>query len=68
MINMLLIMHHIVLCTSCIALFNCGHLLHIRINQAEQVQLVFGGPQASCGEDTNLALIKASPSASNHLP
>jgi hypothetical protein len=73
---MLLIVHHITLCTSCIALFNCGHLLHIRVdhvtpktkNQAEQVQLVFGGPQASCAEDTNLALIKASPGASNHLP
>jgi hypothetical protein len=46
MINMLLIMHHIALYTSCIALFNCGHLLHIRVDhvelktkkQAEQVQ------------------------------
>jgi hypothetical protein len=42
-------MHHIVLYTLCIALFNCGHLLHIRVdhretkmeNQAEQVQWVF---------------------------
>jgi hypothetical protein len=60
---MLLIMHHIVLCTPCIALFNCGHLLHIRVdhvepkteNQAEQVQWVFRDPQASSCEDTNIA-------------
>jgi hypothetical protein len=43
---MLLIMDHIVLYTPCIALFNYGHLLHIRRDhvkpmtedQAEQVQ------------------------------
>jgi hypothetical protein len=35
--------------------------------QAEQVQRVFGGLQASSGEDTNLAWIKASPSACNHI-
>jgi hypothetical protein len=45
---MLLITHHITLCTPCIALLNCGHLLHIRVDhaeselkfQAEQVQRV----------------------------
>jgi hypothetical protein len=45
MINILLIMHHIALCTPCIALFNYVHLLHIQVdhvelkteNQAEQV-------------------------------
>jgi hypothetical protein len=59
-----MIMHHIALCTPCIALFNCGHLLYIRVDhvepesefQAEQVRWVFGGPQASSGEDTNLTL------------
>jgi hypothetical protein len=63
-----LIMHHIALCTPCIALFNCGHLLHIRINhaelesefQAEQVRWVFGGPQVLSGEDANILVIKAS--------
>jgi hypothetical protein len=56
-------MHHIVLYTPCIALFNCGHLLHIRVdhgetkieNQAEQVQWVFGDPQALSCEDTNIS-------------
>jgi hypothetical protein len=50
---MLLIMHHIVLCTTCITLLNYGNLLHIQVDyakpkmevQAEQeVQLVFEGP------------------------
>jgi hypothetical protein len=56
-------MHHIVLYTPCIALFNCGHLLHIQVdhgetkieNQVEQVQWVFGDPQASSCEDTNIS-------------
>jgi hypothetical protein len=73
---MLLFMHHITLCTSCIVLFNCGHVLHIRVDhvesesefQAEQVQWVFGGPQASSCEDTNIVVIKASPGASHHHP
>jgi hypothetical protein len=47
-------MHHIALCILCIALFNCGHLLHIQVDhtelkseiQAEQVQKEYGGPQA----------------------
>jgi hypothetical protein len=59
---MLLIMDHIVLYTPCIALFNYGHLLHIRRDhvkprtedQAEQVQWVFGDLQASSYEDTNI--------------
>jgi hypothetical protein len=62
-------MHHIALCTPCIALFNCDHLLLIRVdhvepkteNQAEQVQWVFEGPQASSGEDTNLELNQGKP-------
>jgi hypothetical protein len=63
MINILLIMHHIALYTPCILLFNYGHLLHIQVdhvelktkNQAEQVQWVFGDPQASSYEDTDIA-------------
>jgi hypothetical protein len=59
---MLLIMHHIVLCTPCILLFNFGHLLQIRVdhvelkteNQAEQIQWVFGDSQASSCEDTEI--------------
>jgi hypothetical protein len=49
---MLLIMHHIELCTPCIALVNCGHILHMRVDhaelkteiQAKQVQEEYGGP------------------------
>jgi hypothetical protein len=60
---MLLIMHHIILCTPYITLFNCGHVLHIRVdhvetkteNQAEQVQWMFRDPQASSCEDTDIA-------------
>jgi hypothetical protein len=70
---MLLILHHIIVCTPCIVVFNCGHLLHIRVdhvepkteNQAEQVQWVFRGPQSSSGEDTNLALDQGKPRCIN---
>jgi hypothetical protein len=59
---MLMIMHHIALCTPCIALLNGGHLLHMRIDnaepksefQVEQVQWAFGGPQASSCEEANI--------------
>jgi hypothetical protein len=69
-------MDHIALCTSCIALVNCGHLLHMRVDhtepklefQAEQARWVFRGPQASSSEDANIAVSKASPGASNHHP
>jgi hypothetical protein len=61
--KVLLIMHHIVLFTPCIALFNCVHLLHIQVdhgetkteNQVEQVQWMFGDPQASSCVVTNIA-------------
>jgi hypothetical protein len=33
--------------------------------QAEQVQGVFGGPEASSCEDANIVVIKVSPGASN---
>jgi hypothetical protein len=36
--------------------------------QAEQVQWVFVGPQASCCQDTNIVVIKASPDAFNQCP
>jgi hypothetical protein len=59
---MLLIMHHITLCTQCIALVNYGHLLHMRVDhvepesefQAEQVQWTFGGPQAPSVMEANI--------------
>jgi hypothetical protein len=49
MVKILLSMHRIVLCTPCITLFNCDHLLHIRVdhvepkteNQVKQVQWMF---------------------------
>jgi hypothetical protein len=33
---MLIFMYHIALCTPCILLFNCDHLLHMRVDHAEQ--------------------------------
>jgi hypothetical protein len=36
--------------------------------QAEQVQWVFGGPQASTWEDDNIIVIKSSPDAFNQCP
>jgi hypothetical protein len=76
MVKVLIIMHHIALCTPCIAYFAVAHLLHIRVdhvepktkNQAEQVQWVFGDSQASSGEDANIIVIKASSGAYNHAP
>jgi hypothetical protein len=57
-----MIMHHIVLCTPYIALFNCGHPLHIWVDhvepkmkkQVEQVQWVLEDPQVSSCEDTKI--------------
>jgi hypothetical protein len=62
MVKMLKIMHHIALCTPYNALVNCGPLLHIRVDhvesesefQADQIQWVFRGSQASCCEDANI--------------
>jgi hypothetical protein len=67
--KMLMIMHHIALCTPYIALVIGGHLLHMRVDhaepesefQAERVQWAFRGSQASCGDDTNLALDQGKP-------
>jgi hypothetical protein len=66
-------MYHIVFCTSCIAHFNLDSFMHMRVDHlelkteilAEQVQRVFRGPQAPSYEDTNIVVIKASPSAFN---
>jgi hypothetical protein len=48
--------------------FNCGHLLHIRVDHVELKSKIqgnksvrCGGPQASSGEDTNLTLDKGKP-------
>jgi hypothetical protein len=75
MLRLLLFMHHVTLCTPCIALFNCDHLFAYTIDlaelkseiQAEQVQWVFRGPQASIVVDANIVVIKASPGVSNPI-
>jgi hypothetical protein len=72
---MLLIMHHIVLCTSCIAVFNYDHLLHIRVDhvepktedQAKQVQWVLVDPKRQVARILISLRIKESSGASNHL-
>jgi hypothetical protein len=69
MVKVLMVMQHITLCTTYIALFNCGHLLRIRVDhvesrtedQAEQVQWVFRDPQASSYEDTSIAYDQGKP-------
>jgi hypothetical protein len=69
MIRIFVIMHHIALFTSCIALYNYGHRLHIRVdhveskteNQAEQIQCVFGDSEASSCEDTDIAWDQGKP-------
>jgi hypothetical protein len=35
MVKMLMIMHHIAPCSPCIALVNCGHLLHMRVDHVK---------------------------------
>jgi hypothetical protein len=62
MLRLLLFMHHIALCTPCIALFNCGHLLHIRVDHVEPKSKIqgsksvrCGGPQATSCVDANIA-------------
>jgi hypothetical protein len=73
---MLLFMYYIALFIPYIAIVNCDHLMHIRVDhaepktkiQVEQVQPVFGGPQAPSGEDADILVTKTNPSASNHYP
>jgi hypothetical protein len=36
--------------------------------RVQQVQGVFGGPQASSGEDAKIVVTNASPDASKHIP
>jgi hypothetical protein len=67
--RMLMFMHHIALCTPCIVLVNCGHLLHMRVDhtkpesefQAEQVQKEYSGPQASSARILTLLLDQGKP-------
>jgi hypothetical protein len=40
----------------------------MEVQGEQQVQWVIGGPQVSSCEDTNIVMIKTSPSASNHRP
>jgi hypothetical protein len=64
MVKMLMIMHHIALCIPCIALCNCGHLLHMRADhmeqkseiQAELVQKEYDSSQAPSYMNTNLSI------------
>jgi hypothetical protein len=39
---MLLFMHHIALCTSCIALFNCGHLCIYARSRGAEIRISSG--------------------------
>jgi hypothetical protein len=74
-LRLLPFMHHIALCTPCIALVNGGHLFAYALDhtesktkiQAVQVLWVSRGSQASSYEDTDIVVTKASPSASNPI-
>jgi hypothetical protein len=63
MVKVLIIMHHIALCTPYITHFDVAHILHIRVdrvepktkNQVEQIQWVFGDSQASSCENIDIA-------------
>jgi hypothetical protein len=63
---------HIMHCTMLISVHVCACAIdHVEPEpeiKKEQVQGVFGGPQASSCEDANIVVIKASPSVSNHRP
>jgi hypothetical protein len=75
MVKMLMILHHVTLYISCIALCSCDHLFHMLGHeesktkiQVEQVRCVFGGQQSSSCEDVNIVVIKVSPDASHQSP
>jgi hypothetical protein len=53
-------MHHIALCTQCIALFNCGHLLHMRVDHKEPKPEV-QAEQAQVEASTNLVWDQGKP-------
>jgi hypothetical protein len=67
-------LHHITLCTPCIALCNCDCQLHVldhaepklKVQAEQEVQWTFRCPQASSCTEANIVVIKASPDASNH--
>jgi hypothetical protein len=40
----------------------------MKVQAEQEVQWVFGGPQASSCVDANIVVIKASPDTSNHNP
>jgi hypothetical protein len=69
MVKVLMIMHHISLCTPCIALVNCDHYFAYALDHVEtkteiqtmQVQWRIGVPQASSEEDSNLMLDQGKP-------
>jgi hypothetical protein len=74
--KVLMIMHHIALCTPCIALVNCDRHFAYAIDHAElkteiqavQVQWRIIGPLASSGEDTNLMLDQGKPQCIQPMP
>jgi hypothetical protein len=70
MLRLLLFIHHTALYTSCIAHFNIGSYLCTEPKteiQVEQVQWVFGSPQASSCDGANIVVIKVSPGASHPI-
>jgi hypothetical protein len=58
-------MHCTMLCSAHLYSYTLDHVEPKSQIQAEQVQWVFGGPQASSCEDANIIVIKSSPGASN---
>jgi hypothetical protein len=76
MLRLLLFMHHIafaphashhVYIGSCMCIWDRSRGAETG-DKKEQIQGVFGGPQATSCEDANIIVIKANPSASNHHP
>jgi hypothetical protein len=70
MLRMLLFLYYIAFAPHTMHLLILAHVyMHIRVDhaepkseiRAEKVQMVFGGPQDSSGEDTNVALDQGKP-------
>jgi hypothetical protein len=59
-------------CTMSISAHICAYVTdHVEPEpeiKKEQIQGVFGGPQASSCEDANIVVIKVGPGASHHYP
>jgi hypothetical protein len=76
MVKVFMIMHHIALYTPCVALVNCGHLLHIRWIMWSRRRKIKWSKSNGCSEIPKyqvariltLLRIKTSPDASNHIP